>query len=365
MGTIRIYKIAEVLGIPSQEVVQLLRTQHGIEAKSASSTVEEIVARQFAERIARKRNVTLPSGSLFSQRAASKRGGRGGNAPEAAAPEAPRLGPPRLVKSAKAAKAAAEATANDTADPGSAGPENLPAGTAPPTPAPDQRAGAHGAVGIGDRLVGDTGKPAQDLDLFGRLDLAHAIEQILRGDETHARQSFLQTRYVTGRQMIELDADGSASEAEIAEEIGEHVHGVVGELTPDADVAVGQARADRSLFHVDAEHRNSPVARDHRHRVSPAHQRMRGYDEAGEIGVILGGGGEQSIEPRLVHGLDLSVDNRRSHRISSADEPPLVSGFLPLSSTRAVLRARSTPRSGSARLSLRRHLSPCRVLPVR
>ena len=145
MGTIRIYKIAEVLGIPSQEVVELLRTQHGIEAKSASSTVEEIVARQFAERIARKRNVTLPSGSLFSQRVASKRGGRGGNAPEAAAPAAPRLGPPRLVKSAKAAKAAAEATAGDTADPGSAGPESLPAETALPAPAPEERAGAPGA----------------------------------------------------------------------------------------------------------------------------------------------------------------------------------------------------------------------------
>ena len=145
MGTIRIYKIAEVLGIPSQEVVELLRTQHGIEAKSASSTVEEIVARQFAERIARKRNVTLPSGSLFSQRVASKRGGRGGNAPEAAAPAAPRLGPPRLVKSAKAAKAAAEATAGDTADPGSAGPESRPAETALPAPAPEERAGAPGA----------------------------------------------------------------------------------------------------------------------------------------------------------------------------------------------------------------------------
>ncbi|MCE2539508.1 MAG: translation initiation factor IF-2 [Acidobacteria bacterium] len=145
MGTIRIYKIAEVLGIPSQEVVQLLRTQHGIEAKSASSTVEEIVARQFAERIARKRNVTLPAGSLFSQRTASKRGGRGGAAPEAAAPTAPKLGPPRLVKSAKAARAAAEATAAGTAEPEAAGPENVPAGTASPPAAAVESAGAPGA----------------------------------------------------------------------------------------------------------------------------------------------------------------------------------------------------------------------------
>ena len=145
MGTIRIYKIAEVLGIPSQEVVQLLRTQHGIEAKSASSTVEEIVARQFAERIARKRNVTLPAGSLFSQRTASKRGGRGGAAPEAAAPTAPKLGPPRLVKSAKAARAAAEAAAAGTAEPEAAGPENLPASTASPAPTAVESAGAPGA----------------------------------------------------------------------------------------------------------------------------------------------------------------------------------------------------------------------------
>ena len=116
MGTIRIYKIAEVLGIPSQEVVQLLRTQHGIEAKSASSTVEEIVARQFAERVARKRNLVLPAGSLFSQRTVTRRGGgRGGPVPEAAAPAAPKLGPPRLVKSAKAARAAAEAAAAEAA----------------------------------------------------------------------------------------------------------------------------------------------------------------------------------------------------------------------------------------------------------
>ncbi len=134
MGTIRIYKIAEVLGIPSQEVVQLLRTQHGIEAKSASSTVEEIVARQFAERLARKRNVTLPAGSLFSQRPLMKRGGgRGGPAPEAVAPT-PKLGPPRLVKSAKAARAAAEAATADGAEPAADAPEAPSA--APPTTAP-------------------------------------------------------------------------------------------------------------------------------------------------------------------------------------------------------------------------------------
>lgn len=137
MGTIRIYKIAEVLGIPSQEVVQLLRTQHGIEAKSASSTVEEIVARQFAERMARKRNVALPAGSLFSQRTASKRGGaRGRPAPETAAPAAPKLGPPRLVKSAKAARAAAEAAMVDGAETPAGAPEVQPVEVAEATPPP-------------------------------------------------------------------------------------------------------------------------------------------------------------------------------------------------------------------------------------
>ena len=69
MSTIRIYKVAEVLKIPSQEVIELLRKDHGIEVKSASSTIEEIVARQFAERVARERNLDLPDGGqLFNKR---------------------------------------------------------------------------------------------------------------------------------------------------------------------------------------------------------------------------------------------------------------------------------------------------------
>ena len=55
MATIRVYKVAEVLGVSSQEIIGLLRREHGIEVKSASSTIEEIVARQFAERLARER----------------------------------------------------------------------------------------------------------------------------------------------------------------------------------------------------------------------------------------------------------------------------------------------------------------------
>ncbi len=102
MATIRIYKVAEVLGIPSQEVIDLLKREHGIEAKSASSTIEEIVARQFAERTARERNLSLPAGPLFSAKSRSaSRGRKGAKTPEAAA--RPRLGSPRLVKAPKVA----------------------------------------------------------------------------------------------------------------------------------------------------------------------------------------------------------------------------------------------------------------------
>ena len=50
MATVRIYKVAELLDIPSTEVLTLLKKEHGIELKSASSTLEEVVARSFVER---------------------------------------------------------------------------------------------------------------------------------------------------------------------------------------------------------------------------------------------------------------------------------------------------------------------------
>ena len=67
MATVRIYKVAELLGTTSQEVVALLKRDHGIEVKSASSTIEEVVARQFVERMARQRGVKLPSGDMFAE----------------------------------------------------------------------------------------------------------------------------------------------------------------------------------------------------------------------------------------------------------------------------------------------------------
>ncbi len=104
MATVRIYKVAELLGTTSQEVQALLKRDHGIEVKSASSTIEEVVARQFVERLARQRNVSLPGGDIFAETPAVK--GRKASstkkAPEAPKPGAPALPPPRLVKTHKA-----------------------------------------------------------------------------------------------------------------------------------------------------------------------------------------------------------------------------------------------------------------------
>ena len=61
LSTVRIYKVAELLSTTSQEVTALLKRDHGIEVKSASSTIEEVVARQFVERLARQRNIALPT----------------------------------------------------------------------------------------------------------------------------------------------------------------------------------------------------------------------------------------------------------------------------------------------------------------
>ena len=67
MATVRIYKVAELLGTTSQEVTALLKRDHGIEVKSASSTIEEVVARQFVDRLARQRNIALPGGDIFAE----------------------------------------------------------------------------------------------------------------------------------------------------------------------------------------------------------------------------------------------------------------------------------------------------------
>ncbi len=111
MATVRIYKVAELLNTSSQEVLALLKRAHGIELKSASSTIEEVVARQFVDRLARERNITLPTGDIFAEGPVAKPGAKkpapNAKKPEPAKPVAPTLAPPRLVKSAKPAAAAA------------------------------------------------------------------------------------------------------------------------------------------------------------------------------------------------------------------------------------------------------------------
>ncbi|HKY21553.1 MAG TPA: translation initiation factor IF-2 N-terminal domain-containing protein, partial [Vicinamibacterales bacterium] len=112
MATVRIYRVAELLNTSSQEVLALLKRAHGIELKSASSTIEEVVARQFVERLARERNITLPGGDMFAEGPTAKPGAKkpalAGKKAEPAKATAPTLAPPRLVKTAKPAPAAAE-----------------------------------------------------------------------------------------------------------------------------------------------------------------------------------------------------------------------------------------------------------------
>jgi len=113
LSTVRVYKVAELLDISSNDVLALLKKNHGIELKSASSTLEEIVARQFVERLAKQKGITLPKGDMFSEQAvkqaktASKgkaapgKKGAAAPAPEPPKPAAPTLGPPRLIKKAR------------------------------------------------------------------------------------------------------------------------------------------------------------------------------------------------------------------------------------------------------------------------
>ncbi len=118
MATVRIFKVAELLGTTSQEVLHLLKQNHGIELKSASSTVEEIVARQFVERLARQRGVELPKGDMFSDSAVKSAKAKtatpkkGQPAPEPPKPAASALPAPRLIRTVKPPAAApADATA--------------------------------------------------------------------------------------------------------------------------------------------------------------------------------------------------------------------------------------------------------------
>jgi translation initiation factor IF-2 len=138
LATVRIYKVAELLGTSSQEVLSLLKKEHGIELKSASSTIEEVVARSFVERVARQKNISLPSGDMFAEHPVPAKGGGKKAAPvakkpEPAKPTAPVLGPPRLVKVVKPAAPAVAAPAEEAASAVQSAPE---VAVAEPTPEP-------------------------------------------------------------------------------------------------------------------------------------------------------------------------------------------------------------------------------------
>jgi translation initiation factor IF-2 len=140
LATVRIYKVAELLDTTSQEVLALLKKEHGIELKSASSTLEEVVARSFTERVARQRNISLPGGDMFAEHPAPAKGGKKAvgaakKAPEPAKPAAPVLGPPRLVKVVKPATPAADVAEAPPAPDAYAPPEPEPeVEEAPPPP---------------------------------------------------------------------------------------------------------------------------------------------------------------------------------------------------------------------------------------
>jgi translation initiation factor IF-2 len=158
LATVRIYKVAELLGTTSQEVLSLLKRDHGIELKSASSTIEEVVARSFVERVARQRNISLPGGDMFAEHPAPAKGGKKpavAKKAEPPKPAAPVLGPPRLIK---VVKPAASATQPVEVEPPSGHPEPAVAVEAPVEdayePAPPEPAVAPAEV------VADTARPA-------------------------------------------------------------------------------------------------------------------------------------------------------------------------------------------------------------
>ncbi len=109
MATVRIHKVASLLNTSSQEVIALLKRDHGIEVKSASSTIEEVVARQFVDRLARQRNIVIPSNASFADSPSPvMKGKKPAGKPEPPKPAGPVLGGPRLVKTAKPAAPVAD-----------------------------------------------------------------------------------------------------------------------------------------------------------------------------------------------------------------------------------------------------------------
>ena len=100
MATVRIYKVAELLNLTSQEVMTLLKKEHGIEVKSASSTIEEVVAREFVTKAGAPAEHQGADQRLVRGLAeAAARGGSGGRAGRPAEPPKPVAPAPRRASS--------------------------------------------------------------------------------------------------------------------------------------------------------------------------------------------------------------------------------------------------------------------------
>jgi translation initiation factor IF-2 len=166
LATVRIYKVAELLGMSSQDVTALLKKEHGIDVKSASSTIEEVVGRQFVERQAKLRKVALPSGDMFAETpvAKGKKGTTAKKAPEPPKPTAPALPPPRLVKTAKPVVAAPVAEPEPAAEPEPIGAAPVAEAPAPePPPAVEKPAAAARAAAPAEPAVVEPPAPEQPL----------------------------------------------------------------------------------------------------------------------------------------------------------------------------------------------------------
>ena len=108
MATVRIYKVAELLNTSSQEVMALLKRDHGIEVKSASSTIEEVVAREFVARMARQRGLNIPSNASMADTPAPVKANTAANVasggaatPRPATTPLPAASPPKVAPTVK------------------------------------------------------------------------------------------------------------------------------------------------------------------------------------------------------------------------------------------------------------------------
>ena len=92
-----------------------------------------------------------------------------------------------------------------------------------------------------------------------RISIAQARKHGLDRYKTGLRKQFGQRSKITGRQVVQLDADAGIRQAVLAQEGGEHVHGVEFELTPDGNLRPRRRfGADRARLHIDDDERNGP-----------------------------------------------------------------------------------------------------------